>query len=333
MPRSATEFTDIPVYVINLPERKDRWKRFLMQEGIREFKKLEQSHAFNGRKMDFKRDRRISIGTRLRIYRNYRRSHYEIATLGAIGATVSHTNIWKRFLESGKEECIVMEDDAIWSTDDVKNAAELYKTVPDNYGVWIMGFRPSDLVIEHMPASYSPWNRVFNFTAAHSYVITRDAAKILIEEPFPIEMHIEYYMTACSILKNFSIVHHPAMHIDYYRTIIGRKTNDSNTSQHKKKGCTICNEPDDYSQLYKHYTRRGPNGMVVSDVAYGKQSNEIVTFNHTNPAKVHEQVSPKYHTRRKRLDTGPRSTERRYMSSERRYTSSRRRSGTADKKE
>lgn len=270
-----------------------------MQEGVKEFTNLTRSDAFNGRKMDFKRDRRISVGTRLRIYRNYRRSHYEIATLGAIGATVSHVNIWKKFLESGKDECIVMEDDAIWSTDEVHKAAALYAQLPPTYGMWIMGFRPGDLVIEHMTKSFHPWNRVLNYTAAHSYLLTRETAKILAEEPFPAEMHVEYYMTACSILKNFLIVHHPEIEIKYYQTVIGKKTKDSNTSQHKKKGCTICDEPDDYSQLYKHFTRRGPTGMVVSDVAYGKQSNEILTFSHKNPAKVHDQVSSKYQTRRK----------------------------------
>jgi GR25 family glycosyltransferase involved in LPS biosynthesis len=284
MPSGGTEFKDIPVYVINLPERKDRWKRFLMQEGIKQFTHMNHANAFNGRKMNFRKDPRISIQTRLRIYRNYRRSHYEIATLGAIGATVSHTNVWKRFLESGKDECIVMEDDAMWSVEDVVHAAELYKTLPQTYGMWIIGFRPHDQVIERMEPPNTPWNRVYNFTAAHSYLLTRDAAKILLEEPFPVESHVEYYITACSILKNFLIVHHPDIHIPYFQTIVGKKTRDSNTSQHKKKGCPTCNTPDDYSQLYKHYTRRSKNGMVVSDVAYGKQSDTILTFNSKSPA-------------------------------------------------
>jgi hypothetical protein len=295
-----TEFTDIPVYVINLPERKDRWRRFSMQEGVQKFNHLNRMDAFNGRKMDFKKDHRISIGTRLRIYRNYRRSHYEIATLGAIGASVSHTNVWKRFLESGKDECIVMEDDAMWSVENVQKATELYKKLPPTYGMWIMGYRPYDLVIEHMPPSDKPWNRVFNFTAAHSYLITRQTAKILMEEPFPVETHIEYYITGCSILKNFLILQHPDMYITWYQTIVGKKKNDSNTSQHKKKGCPTCDVADDYSQLYKHFTRRTNNGMVVSDVVYGKQGDQILTFNRDAKAKPHKENGSK--TRRRRGD-------------------------------
>ena len=44
------------------------------------------------------------MATKLRIYRNYRRSHYEIATLGAVGATLSHARVWDPFLKSGEDE-------------------------------------------------------------------------------------------------------------------------------------------------------------------------------------------------------------------------------------
>ena len=274
----SKSITDLQVYVINLNERKDRWKRWSSQEGVRKFNKMKRVSATNGKKLDFRRDKRISVSTKLRIYRNYRRSHYEIATLGAIGATISHVRTWETFLKSGAPTCIIMEDDAIWTQESIDKANELYSSVPDGWGVWILGHYPKNLVIEHLKDDNAGWNRVYNFTAAHSYMITRSAAKILLEEPFPIDTHIEYYMTACSILKDFMIVQNPDLFIDFFRTYIGPRTNDSNTSQHKKMGCPTCDIPDDYSQLYKHFTRNKKDGMVVSDVVYGKQSSDIVTF-------------------------------------------------------
>ena len=83
------DITNIPVYVINMDERRDRWKRFMSQEAVRIFKNIKRVPAMNGKKLDFRKERRISMATKLRIYRNYRRSHYEIATLGAVGATLS----------------------------------------------------------------------------------------------------------------------------------------------------------------------------------------------------------------------------------------------------
>ena len=147
---NSKSITDLQVYTINLNERKDRWKRFLSQEAIRKFKNLQRISATNGKKLDFRRDKRISVSTKLRIYRNYRRSHYEIATLGAIGATISHVRTWETFLKSGAPTCIVMEDDAIWTQESIDKVNELYSSLPDGWGVWIMGHYPKNLVVEHL---------------------------------------------------------------------------------------------------------------------------------------------------------------------------------------
>ena len=274
--KASVDIRNFPVYAINLPERKDRWRRFMSNEAIRQFNNLERVSGTNGKKLDYKTDRRISMGTKLRIHRNYRRSHYEIATLGAIGASISHVRTWEKFLESGAPVCIVVEDDAIWTSDLINKVNELYTTLPSNWGMWVLGYHLPNLVLEHL--SKEPWNQVHNFTAAHSYILKRETAKKLVEEPFPVDTHIEYYITACSILKNFLIVQHPDMFVDFYRTYIGPRTNDSNTSQHKKKGCPTCDVPDEHSQLYKHYTPLGSKGMVVSGSVYGKQSNRVLTF-------------------------------------------------------
>jgi hypothetical protein len=153
--------------------------------------------------------------------------------------------------------------------------------------MWILGYHLPNLVVEHLASE--PWNQVHNFTAAHSYILKRETAKILLEQPFPVDTHIEYYMTAASVLRNFLIVQHPDMLVDFYRTYIGPRTNDSNTSQHKKKGCPTCDVPDEHSQLYKHFTRKGTKGMVVSGSVYGKQSNKVLTFK--NNSRTAEKVA------------------------------------------
>ena len=277
-PSKIKDITELPVYVINMDERKDRWKRVMTSEAIRKFKDLERISATNGKELKYRTEKRISLGTRLRIFRNYRRSHYEIATLGAIGASISHIRVWEKFYKSGKPYCIVMEDDAIWLPEYITTINNILPTFPDTCGIWLFGYYPKNLVIEHLK-SEKPWNKVYSFTAAHSYLISRDAAKKLLEEPYPIETHIEYYMTTTSIIKGFQILQHPDVFVDFYRTYIGPRTNDSNTSQHKKMGCPTCNVEDNYSQLYKHYTRKNKDSeMVVSDIVYDKQNNNILTF-------------------------------------------------------
>jgi len=285
--KTFVNITDMPVYVINMKERKDRWKRFVSQEAIPEFKNLHHVYGVNGKKLDFRKDKRISMGTKLRIYRNYRRSHYEIATLGAIGATISHANIWKTFLKSNSPVCIVMEDDAVWTYEDIEKINEEYKKIPEDWGLWVLGYYHNTLVVEHMKGDKKGWDKIYNFSGAHSYMITRDVAKQLLEDVYPIDTHIEFYITGSSIIKNFLILNNPNVYINYFRTFVGPRvsTSDSNTSQHKKDGCPTCDAPDDYKQLYKHYTRTKDKSMVVSDVVYGKQSNEILTFKHATTRK------------------------------------------------
>lgn len=275
------DIRDLPVYMINMDERKDRWKRAMSSEAIRAFKNLERLSATNGKELKYRTEKRISIGTRLRIFRNYRRSHYEIATLGAIGASISHIRTWKKFYDSGEPYCIVMEDDAIWLPEYISKINEILPTVPTTCKMWLLGYYPKSLVIEHLK-SEKPWNKVHSFTAAHSYLITREAAKKLLEEPYPIETHIEYYITTIATLKNFQILQHPELLVDFYRTYIGPRTNDSNTSQHKKMGCPTCDVEDNHSQIYKHFTRTGKDKeMVVSGIVYDKQHDSILTFKRT----------------------------------------------------
>jgi len=264
----------LPTYIINLKERPDRWKRFTDQPTVHSFK-FKRVNAINGKKLNYVRDRRISLKTKLNILRNYRRSHNEIATLGAVGSSLSHIDAWRQFVASGAKRCLILEDDAIITADQMEQIDKLVPDLPAKWGIWILGYYRPNLIVESLHAK--PWNRVYNFTAAHAYLLTREAAEKLLEEATPIETHIEYYMTGASILKEFTIVQHPDIHIEFFRKE-GPRTRDSNTSQHKKSGCPTCNVPDDYSQIYKSYTRKGPKGMRVRGIVNGEQSKRILTM-------------------------------------------------------
>ena len=278
---ASADIKNMPAYLINMNERNDRLKRFMSQEAIREFKNLKRIPATNGKLLDFRKDKRISMSTKLRIYRNYRRSHYEIATLGAIGATISHVSVWKTFVKSGAPVCIVMEDDAVWTPEVIEQINKEYKNIPDKWGLWVLGYFSKTLIIEHIKDSKG-WDKVYNFSGAHSYMITRETAIKLLEDVYPIDTHIEFYMTGSSIIKDFLIVENKNVRVDYFRTFVGPRvsTSDSNTSQHKENGCPSCDIPDDYKQIYKHFTRTKDDKMIVSGVVYGKQDNTILTFKH-----------------------------------------------------
>ena len=271
--------TKLPVYVVNLKEREDRWRRFESQPVTSLFSNLHRFNAVNGKKLKYKRDKRISMRTRLNITRNYRRSHHEIATLGAIGSSLSHIGIWKKFVATGKPVCVVFEDDVILTNNQLQNIDKHMENLPTSWGVWILGCYMPNLIIE--PISHKPWCKVHNFTGAHAYMITREAAKTMLEEPFPIEAHIEHYMTTVGILKDIHIVHNDNVHLEFFRKPDSPRTSDSNTSQHKKNGCATCDVKDDYKQLYRGFSRKTRKGMQIMGVVDGEQSKDVLTFNNT----------------------------------------------------
>jgi len=271
---------DLPTYVINMKERPDRWKRFTGHEVLRKFKHLHRFSAVNGKLLNYKVDRRISLKTRMNISRNYRRSHYEIATLGAIGASMSHIGVWKKFIASGAPMCVVFEDDVMLSEVQLHKINNLLSSVPEN-SVWLLGCYLPNLILEPK----GKWAEVHKFTAAHAYILSREAAKKLLEEPYPVEMHIEYYMNTVAAIKGFKIMYHSDVHLEFFRKDQGPRTSDSNTSQHKKSGCPSCDFPDDYSQLYKGFTKKTKHGMRIAGVVDGEQPKDILTYSNTAKRK------------------------------------------------
>jgi GR25 family glycosyltransferase involved in LPS biosynthesis len=275
---------NVPTYVVNMKERTDRWKRFTDQPAVHMLKRMKQSNAVNGKKLDPINNRSISVRTRLNIFRNYRRSHHEIATMGAVGCSLSHIEIWTKFLKTGANYCLVMEDDAIITETSLNGINELIPKLPANWGIWLLGCYKANVVYESM--AEKPWNRIYNFTASHAYLMTRAAAKILLADALPIESHIDHYMSNISILKNNLIVQHPDVHIEFFKKDRVEKsmttTVDSNTSQHKKNGCPVCKVPDDYSQIYQSPTRKNRfgYGMKVEGLVRGAQSKEILKLKH-----------------------------------------------------
>ena len=269
----------IPSYFINMDERTDRLKRFMGQQITKYMPKLRRIRAVNGKAIkNYQKDPRISLRTRFNIYRNYRRSHHEIATLGAVGASLSHFDVWKRFVASGDPLCLVFEDDARLTTDAIHEAHRLWPTMPESWGIWLLGYYEPNLIKESLGKE---WNKIYNFTAAHAYLLKREAAIKLLEDALPVEMHVDHYMSVCATMKGFQILQHPSINVPFWGVEDGPRLNDSNTSQHKKRGCTVCTIPDDNKQLYHRFSKKTRKGLMVKGFIKGQQSNKIRTYRNT----------------------------------------------------
>jgi len=270
-PKALTDIRTCPTFVINLDRRKDRWQDFSTQPLLKQFTKLDRFSAVEGAKLDPFTDKRIGINTRRNIIKNYRRSHYEINTLGAIGASLSHITIWENFLKSDATHVVVFEDDTLVREKDLTLIDKLIPTLPEEWDMWLLGTHKWMLDGVPLSADKKSWWKVTQFTGAHAYVLSRRGAELLLQEPFPIETHIEFYITACSLLKGLRIIKHPYLRMTY--SMENSTTNDSDTFE-SRRSCPVCYVPDNYANvlymLHKDsYTVRAVQLSLLLALGYG----------------------------------------------------------------
>lgn len=269
-----------PVYVINLKKRADRWKLFMEQDpGVRALQ-IHRVDAVNGKALNYLTDKRIAPYTRLNIMRNDRRTHREVATLGAVGASISHAKVWQRIVDSGAPYAVIMEDDARLTMDQLQKINELAKTIPADAGVWLFGVYRPNMVYEHLPNG-SPWSRVHTFTACHAYAITRAMAQKLLEQVYPIDMHIDHYMSTMSVLYDIPMLLHRGVFIPFGGFLKrGSRTTalDSGTSQHIKDGCSACHVPDHLSRFFRRVGPKTMRGRLVRGILRPKLDRKVRTY-------------------------------------------------------
>ena len=230
------DLTDTQIYYINLDQRKDRKEQFEAQEALATMPPVERVPGIHGLSVDIKKDKRVGVNTRVQVITEYRRSHYEIHSRGAIGASLSHLKVWKTFLNSKAKYALVLEDDVKLPPTFSMMVRDCAKDLPANWDIWILGWNHTP--VDTGKNGQSPFRRILHFVGAHCYIITRHAAKALVDEVFPIETHVEHFMNNVAFLKGLSIVRDVRLHLPQ----MDRVLNISDVR--KPEGCPACHLDD-----------------------------------------------------------------------------------------
>jgi GR25 family glycosyltransferase involved in LPS biosynthesis len=230
------DLTDTQIYYINLDKRKDRKEQFEAQEALATMPPVERVAGIHGLSVDIKKDKRVGVNTRVQVITEYRRSHYEIHSRGAIGASLSHLKVWKTFLNSKAKYALVLEDDVKLPPTFSMMVRDCAKDLPANWDIWILGWNHTP--VDTGKNGQSPFRRILHFVGAHCYIITRHAAKALVDEVFPIETHVEHFMNNVAFLKGLSIVRDVRLHLPQ----MDRVLNISDVR--KPEGCPACHLDD-----------------------------------------------------------------------------------------
>ncbi len=223
----------IPAYCITLERRQDRWRNF-MEKARAAHLQVNKWPGIDGRQLDIQHDERVSVFARRNIMEGTRRSHEEIDSIGAVGCALSHISLWKHMLSTDQEYFIIFEDDADLPADFLPRMKAIIASpefVGANWDVWMLG---GTWTTRKQPTLDS-------FYLIHAYVIRRSAAEAFVAGCYPIQAHIDHYMSMCMKMNGLTAVGSSLLRI--------KQTGEKSDIQMRPR-CTICDVPTDVDKYY-----------------------------------------------------------------------------------
>ena len=236
------------VYCINLKERPDRWDRFIKQPGVSRIQQtfpFERFEGINGKLLDIKNDSRVSLRTKRNILYQKRRDHEDLDTPGGVGCYLSHYSCWKKFLDTDKQYVLILEDDAIVPDNFVQSLEDAMEDLnqedvkrPD---IWTLAMPFGPTLTRALELGTPTYTKNWSYDVVApltGYILTRQGAKALCDNAFPIDGHVDHFMRRCSQMGMVVIAAHKKIQLKQNRF----KKGDSDIQQ--KPSCEVCNLPD-----------------------------------------------------------------------------------------
>jgi hypothetical protein len=233
----------VKTFCINLDRRPDRWAEVMAQPAVKKFPNLERFPGVDGKKLNVDTDTRISTLCRYNIKNFTRRSHDMLDSIGGVGCALSHIGLWTKLVNSSDNVFLILEDDILIEDKQWDNVRMLFARDPKladstTWDIWSlgrihcleeMGVKPADRnVVE------DKWQRCQQFVGLNAYFISRTGAQKLLKDVYPIQQHIDWYITYYGQTKPFKIIHNKL--VNYLQ----RGTGSDIAAKDK---CIICDVP------------------------------------------------------------------------------------------
>jgi GR25 family glycosyltransferase involved in LPS biosynthesis len=187
---------DLPIAVINLPRRTDRWQTLSRRMSAAGLDKLIKVPAVEGARLP-KAQIAGLLGAPADPIDQAPQSHLSL-TRPAIGCFLSHLAVWRWMIAQGIPRLLVLEDDAAPAPG--YNAARLrgvLAELPDDAGLTLLG-----RIIMHGLAERpggSSLARMYYFNGTFAYLITPAAARLLLQHLVPLRCHIDHQISSTLI--------------------------------------------------------------------------------------------------------------------------------------
>jgi glycosyl transferase family 25 len=178
--------------VVTLDRRTDRWQNILLSLSRAGISDVVKFKAVDGAAISDEM-RRALIAADSDID-SPPTSHLAL-TRPAAGCFLSHLQIWKKFLQSGAEQLVVLEDDATPSASYSADRADAIATsLPANADLVLLGCSVmGDLA---GITGKEPLRRIFYFNGTYAYLLTRRGCRNLLPHLVPMRVHIDHQISA-----------------------------------------------------------------------------------------------------------------------------------------
>jgi GR25 family glycosyltransferase involved in LPS biosynthesis len=186
----------IPVYYISFGKNLELEKR-LIEQG---FTNINHFEAIDGKKLkikELKKKKMITVRTYVDLIKR-RGEQWGIPSLGAVGCTLSHNELWKKCVNENMEHIIIAENDLIFKK---KFSNEDLEFINDSLRQPKSSFFGSP-TYKH--------NRMNVIGGTHFCILSKDCCEELSKHVFPIDVQTDVYI---SYLANIGLIKFNCKHI------------------------------------------------------------------------------------------------------------------------
>jgi glycosyl transferase, family 25 len=184
---------DLPIAVINLPHRPDRWEALSKRMTAVGLNKLIRVPAVYGAELSAQQVSNFLHAPATNI-EDAPRSHLTL-TRPAIGCFMSHLAVWRWAIEANLPRVLVFEDDALPGKNfDAAHFHALLTSLPNDAGLVFLG----SVIMNGMAdraSNGSNLARLYYFNGTFAYLITPAACRTLIAALNPPHWHIDHQIS------------------------------------------------------------------------------------------------------------------------------------------
>lgn len=183
----------LPVVVINLPQRTDRWEAVSQRAAAAGLTSLIKAPAVDGRRLDSAVASAL-LGIPAERVDAAPESHLSL-TPPAIGCFLSHLGIWQWIVEHDVPRVLVLEDDARPAKDfSLARLRRLYEDLPPDDGLVFVGCMIMDGLADE--ARSGEMARLYYFNGTFAYLVTPRMCRTLTQRLLPLRAHIDHQISS-----------------------------------------------------------------------------------------------------------------------------------------